>query len=477
MRRREGATDATVEGRPDHGRAPAAPELARRFEAHLRRSRLISPGQTVVVAVSGGVDSITLLHLLRFLDPAWRLRLVVAHLDHAMRPGSAADAEWVAGVCRAWGVQFEGARADPPPRGQAGAREARYAFLREVRRRTGADRIATAHHADDQAETVLFRIARGTGLEGLRGIPPRRGSLVRPLLPFRRAEIEAYAAAVGLRAREDPTNLELDYVRNRLRHEVLPRLEAIVPGASASLARLADEARAAERVWNALLEPLENAVVLARSADEIELARPVLLTYDPPIRARVLRRLIRGLGVVPGRGGTRAAVEFTNSGVSGTGIRIAGGVRIERDFDTIRIRRVPPERCRVDHDRPAVVAAPVPGRAEAVIGGRHYNVWWDVGPGAPPDGGAAFGIRELDFPLVLRGWRDGDRIRMAYGTKKLKKLFGERRLRREERHRVPVLVDAAGRVLWVPGIARAAVAPPDPEQPNILLAVTNAEHV
>lgn len=494
MRRSGGPTDATGEGRPGHGPAPVArgaarvaghrhgrppapaSALARRFEIHLRRSRLISPGQTVVVAVSGGVDSITLLHLLRFLDPAWNLRLVVAHLDHAMRPGSTADADWVAGVCRAWGVPFEGARAEPPPWGQAEAREARYAFLLEVRRRVGADRIATAHHADDQAETVLFRIARGAGLEGLRGIPPRRGPIVRPLLPFRRAEIEAYAAAVGLRAREDPTNRELGYVRNRLRHEVLPRLEAIVPGAGASLARLADHARAAERAWNALLEPLENAVVLARSADEIELARPVLLTYDPPIRARVLRRLLAELGAAPGRGGTRAAVEFTNSGASGTGIRVAGGVRIERDFDTIRILKAPPERGRADRDRPAVVAAPVPGRAGAVIGGRHYDVRWDVGRGPPPDGGAAFGVRNLEFPLVLREWRDGDRIRLTYGTKKLKKLFGERRLRRGERHRVPVLVDAEGTILWVPGIARAAVAPPDPEQPNILITVTNAEH-
>src|SRR5690606_15421611 len=108
-------------GRQAMRRSEGASALRGRFEAHLLRSRLIAPGQTVVVAVSGGVDSITLLHLLRFLDPSWRLRLIVAHMDHAMRPGSAADADWVAGVCRAWDLPFERARAEPPPSGQAEA--------------------------------------------------------------------------------------------------------------------------------------------------------------------------------------------------------------------------------------------------------------------------------------------------------------------------------------------------------------------
>ncbi len=429
----------------------------------------------MVVAVSGGVDSIVLLHLLRFLPPPWEIRLLAAHLDHRMRPGSAADADWVAGVCRAWDVPLERSTAQPPPRNEAEAREARYRFLRDVRRRTRADRVATAHHADDQAETVLFRVIRGTGLRGLRGIAPRRGPLVRPLLPFHRSEIEAYAEAAGIRSREDPTNRDPRFARNRLRLEILPRLEAIAPGAAGALARLSDHARAAERAWDQVLDRLEAEAVVARRNDEIELARPVLLSYDPPVRARVIRRILRRLGVIPGRRGTTAVVEFTNCGASGAWIRIAGGIRVQRDFDRIRIRRALPDIGPPAADRPAVIETPDAGASAALIAGRPYRVRWSPGPAAPPDQGASFGLDGLAFPLVVRGWRAGDRIRLAYGTKKLKKLFAEKRVPRAERAGVPVLADADGRVLWIRGVARAAIAPPEPGRPSLHVTVTDAE--
>src|SRR5690606_15955834 len=114
------------------------------------------------------------------------------HFDHAMRPGSGADAQWVAGLCRAWDVPLAAARAEDPPRSEAAARELRYAFLHAAAERFAAETLVTAHHADDQAETVLFRLARGTGLAGLAGIPERRGIIARPLLAFTRGELAAY---------------------------------------------------------------------------------------------------------------------------------------------------------------------------------------------------------------------------------------------------------------------------------------------
>ncbi|MBI4545364.1 MAG: tRNA lysidine(34) synthetase TilS [Gemmatimonadetes bacterium] len=453
-----------------------ATPLGARFPRHLRETGLIRAGQTVVVAVSGGMDSVVLLHLLHFrLGEQWALRLVAAHLDHAMRDDSAADGRWVAGLCRAWGVPLVRARARRPPRSEAAARALRYRFLRTVALRRRAHRLATGHHADDQAETVLFRIIRGTGLRGLAGIPERRGRLVRPLLRFPRAQIAEYAAAAGLSWREDPTNVLVGYARNRLRHEVLPRLEAIQPGAARALVRLAEHARHAETAWDAVLDMLEPAVLLEAREGAIELARPVLLSYHAPVRARVLRRFLRRLHSVPDRAGTRAAVEFIRTGASGGQIQVAGGVTLEREFDRIRLRRRPLQPEPRAAERPLVIGEAGAGEGEAVIGGRGLAVRWSLAIPGGPGPAEAFDPAALRFPLVVRAWRPGDRIRLAYGTKKLKKLFAERRTGRTQRALAPVLADAAGRVLWVVGVARSADAPPPPQGPALTIAVSDVE--
>lgn len=454
-------------------KAAASTSLGRRFPQHLARTGLIPPGSRVLVALSGGLDSVVLLHLIRFLPLPGRYTLAAAHFDHAMRPDSAADAAWVAGLCRAWEVPLDVARADSPPRSEDEAREARYAFLARAAERAGADLILTAHHADDQAETVLFRAARGTGLRGLAGIPDRRGRIVRPLLPFHRAELAAYAAAAGLRYRVDPTNETLSYARNRLRHEVIPRLEAVAPGASRSLARLADLARDNETAWDWVLDRLEEEVVLSRAPDLIELARPILLSYHPAIRARLLHRLFRRFGSSPGRAGTMAALEFTSLGASGGRVRVGRDVHLERELDRVRIRRGPqPER--PANDRPVTLATPEAGAGEAVLGGRRYSVEWTTS--SRPSTGATedFDPSAIAFPLCLRAWQPGDRIRLPFGTKKLKKLFLERRLTRSDRARVPVLADASGRILWVVGIARADLARPSGRGPVLHVAVRDA---
>jgi tRNA(Ile)-lysidine synthase len=428
--------------------APGQRSLAERLARHLGRSGLIPPGASVLVGLSGGLDSVVLLHLLRFPLRARIGPLFAGHLDHAMRPDSEVDASWVAGLCRAWGVLLETERADPPPRSEAEARRARYTFLRSAAPPQAL--VATGHHADDQAETVLFRLARGTGVRGLRGIAPSRGRIVRPLLPFSRGELREYAAQAGIAYRSDPTNVDLRFARNRIRHRVLPELERVRPGAASRLAALASDAERAEAAWDQALEAVEREVLLERDERGATLARDRVRVYHPHLQGRLVRHLLRRYGIEPGRAGTQAALEFINSGPSGGSVHLPAGGRLERDFDRIRVVAA---HAAEQADRVVEIPGSEAGSGRAVLGGRALDVWW----GDLPAGGADEMVRvaEPHYPLVLRGWRPGDRIRLGYGTKKLKKLLAERRLDRRARARVPVLVDGRGEVLWVVGVATA----------------------
>jgi tRNA(Ile)-lysidine synthase len=438
-----------------------------RFRHHT--AHLLEGSGPLLIALSGGLDSVALLHLLRFGGS--RRVLYAAHFDHRMRTGSAGDAAWVRGLCRAWDVPLIAAAAEVVPRSEADARRQRYSFLEAALTECGADLLLTAHHADDQAETVLFRLARGTGLAGLAGIPARRGRIVRPLLPFTRADLMAYATASGLRWREDPTNLDVRYARNRIRHVVLPALEAVSAGATARIAQLARRAADAESGWAAVVEGALPHVIAGRSATAVELARDQLLGYDPHVRARVLRHLLRDFGVVPDRTATAALMAFVRDGASGGAVQVGGGVRMIREFDRIRIER-PPEPG-TDSEQGVRIDAPVTGEAVLMLGGAQRRVDWGVAAREHADGAAGtnagaetaqFDPAALRFPLHIRGWQPGDRMRLPGGRRKLKKLFQQHRVGRAARARVPVLVDAAGIVLWVAGVARSTDAQPSGAQ-------------
>lgn len=201
-------------------------------EGTIRRHAMLAEGDGIVVAVSGGPDSIALLDVLAALAPVWGWRLVVGHVDHGLRPESAGEASWVAGRARALGLPCEVRRVDAAGFArehglspEAAARLLRYRALEELRAETGATRIAVGHHRDDLVETVLLRLLAGAGSDGLAGIPPVRGPVVRPLIERSRAEIEAYLRDRGLAWLEDPSNRDPAFPRNLIRHELLPWLE------------------------------------------------------------------------------------------------------------------------------------------------------------------------------------------------------------------------------------------------------------
>jgi len=265
---------------------------------------LISPGATVLVAVSGGPDSIVLLDVLAKLAPEavppWRL--VVAHLHHGLRDGADADAAFVADLADKHGLALAAERRNVAPLAQqtgqsieTAAREARYAFLAEQARGHSAACVAVGHHADDNVETVLYRIARGTHLRGLAGMPIRRAlgqaQLIRPLLGCRRTDILDYVQRVGLAWCDDPSNRCRDHRRNIIRHDLLPHMRRELNGrVDEAILRLAQAAAEADQLIEALARrTLEKATVGSPSADECTLRVGPLAKQEPVVRAAAMR--------------------------------------------------------------------------------------------------------------------------------------------------------------------------------------------
>ena len=315
--------------------------LATRFSAHLGSTGCLEGASSVVVAVSGGLDSMTLMHLLRFAGAARSLPLHAAHVDHRMRAESGADAEWLADVCDEWGVEYHLRTAPRPVRTEAEGRDLRYACFADVARDLGAGTVVmTAHTADDQAETVLFRAVRGSGPRGLAGIRPGRSpSLVRPLLPFPRRELEAYAAAHDVPHREDPSNRSRRWTRNRIRHEILPALEAAVPGAARALVSLAESSRGESAALDTLLdERIEALTVPPGPGAGFCFGRDALAALPDPVLAVLLRRAAARLGGRPGRTATADLLRFVRGSTSGKGVTLAGGVSVSHERGSVHFR-------------------------------------------------------------------------------------------------------------------------------------------
>lgn len=257
--------------------------------ATVRRRALFPPDAAVLVALSGGPDSTALLRTLAALREAGDLKALHAcHVDHQLRAGSAADADFCASSCDALRVPLLRRAVEVGARGglQEAARRARYRALAAAAGACGADFIATGPTLTDQAETVLLRLLRGAGARGLGGIPARRGRLVRPLLDRTRREVLDYLAASGAAFLSDPSNASPRFLRNRVRHEVAPLLESLAPGAERRLARVADLLRDDDRA-------LERAArrLAPRSVTEVDAGR--LAAAPLAVQRRVVRRLWR----------------------------------------------------------------------------------------------------------------------------------------------------------------------------------------
>ena len=429
--------------------------LRERLARHLAGTGLIPPGTRLLLGYSGGADSTCLLHLLTELG----VDLVAAHLHHGQRPEADVEQRLCEATAEGLGVPFATGRADVPRLArdrrlslEEAGREARYGFYRQAAARLGCDLVATAHTRDDHVETVLFRLARGTGLAGLAGIPTRRDGIVRPLLPFSRAETRAYCEAGGLWFHDDPANDDPSHARVRVRKEILPAMRAINPAADEAVARLAALADEEDRFLDgAAAAALERAEIrlngeLAFLTRDVEVAfdRRTLDHLPAVLRRRAVRLAAGALG---------AGLEFETSdsilrGEKGSVTAEGGEVVLEWDAEGLHGRVLRPT-------IPFRFPLTLPGETESDEFGWRLVAFPLDAPTRPPVR-AALDV-EVDRAVArgglhFRGSAPGDTMRpLGFdGRRKLGDLLAEAGLTAAARARLPIVCDLIG-PLWAPG--------------------------
>ncbi len=453
---------------------------------------MLSPGDRVGVAVSGGADSVA---LLRLLD-GWRTRLgitlLVIHFDHGLRGAeSEADAEFVAELARELKLEIIVDREDVAAAAakhkwnlEDAARRLRYAFFERVVAEGKASRIAVAHTADDQAETVLAHLLRGTGPAGLAGIYPVAGAIVRPLLWCRREELRKYLREMKQDWREDATNRDVRRMRARIREQLLPLLEKnFSPEAVTRLGRIARLSREDEQFWVALVEDRFRALVRSKSGvltiGVRDLLRPLDFPVDAsgestsPLRAlteRLIRRLykeVSGSAQGPTAERVEQVIRLAAESASGRHVELPGGVRVERNFGDLIFSRVekratPRETGAQPRAYQYSVTLTARGAASVSVPElkRCFRLKVIDWPRAERDTKAECVALDADLlrrPLILRNWRPGDayRPRGARQARKLKRMFLAKRIPVRERAGWPVL-ESGGSIVWVRGMPAAA---------------------
>jgi tRNA(Ile)-lysidine synthase len=461
----------------------------------IQEGRMLRPGDRVGVAVSGGADSVALLRLLESLHERLGITLLVVHFDHRLRGAeSEADAKFVSELARERKLSIVIDREDVAAAAarhkwnlEDAARRLRHAFFERVVKEGKATRVAVAHTADDQAETVLAHLLRGSGPAGLAGIYPVAGVVMRPLLWCRRESLRKYLRGLGQEWREDATNRDVRRLRARIREQLLPLLERdFSPEVASRLGRIARFSREEERFWAALVEDRFRALV--RSKEEVltigirDLLAPLDLSagvFDEgerdadetatPLRAlteRLIRRLykrVSGNRQGPTAERVEQVIRLAAESTSGRQVELPGGVRVERSFDNLIFSRAnsrakPDETETQPSTYQYLVTLPNHGATTVSVPElkRCFHLKVIDWPRAERDTKVEHVVLDADLlraPLILRNWRPGDAYRPRGGrqAQKLKRLFLAKRVPIRERASWPVL-ESDGRIVWVRGM-------------------------
>jgi len=461
--------------------------------AYIREHELLKPGDRVGVAVSGGADSVALLRVLLELRADLGVVLSVLHFNHKIRGADAdEDERFVAGLAAQHSLEFHPSSGDIPAYAaehrlslEAAGHEARYQFFESFLHAQRLEAVATGHTLDDQAETVLMRVLRGAGTKGLAGIYPKRtvssrdgrevGHVVRPLLGIRRAEVRAYLGSLKQCWREDASNADLQYTRNRIRHGLIPLIETrFQPTAVTALAQLAEVAREEESYWDAELHRVRPEVM--GNGGSVTVNIPRLLAFPPAMQRRILRNYAHCLGITLDLEHLTQLLGAARAAEGGKARELPGGWAAVRRQGELRF-----EQC--DRVRPSSWSygyrLPIPGEVEVPEIGRVIHAFL-----RPVQRGAAGYNPEqsldpaaVGLELLVRNWQPGDRLWVAHskGPKKLKELFEQRHVPAEERRSWPVAA-SGGKLAWSRGFGASAEFRPVPGAQRVVIIEEHAPH-
>ncbi len=427
-----------------------------RFQDFFLAERLMQPGDSILLAVSGGVDSMAMLHLFTRLQTSWNLKLAVSHVNHQLRGAEAdEDENFVRATAESKSLPFYSKRVATVDYAhtyrlskQAAARELRYQFFEEVRQKIAADAVATAHQADDNAETVLLNAMRGTGVRGLSGIPSKRtsGQIIRPILFAYRDEIERYAKEEGIQFRHDSSNDSVHYTRNLIRHDVLPLLKAnINPDVVHSLNRLAFMMRDVAKRIEAEAEIFFPLVVGHDEAGNIALNISILMKAPAYLQEETIINVFRTLGIEPEANKVMRVLELSNHS-TGHSLSLSGSMNVYRDREHLVFTNAARLK---SFELPVEI-----GKSYDLPSSRFYSTRINSAPKAYGfDKNVEFvDAAKLGSRLILRSWKEGDWFVPLgmQGKKKLSDFFTDQKVPLFEKYNIPIL-ESDGNIVWVCG--------------------------
>ncbi len=430
-------------------RTEAHHPFVKTVQQFVKTKGLLQPGQTIVAAVSGGADSMVMLRVLKALQPLWNFDIVVAHLNYGLR-GKASDGDeaLVRTQSKEYGFAFSVKKVSVMKAARAAkrsvqetARDIRYAFFEEVAEQHGADAVLTAHHADDNTETMFFNFLRGSGIDGLAGIPEHRGMIIRPMLCVTRKQILTFAKDSKVKFRSDASNAHDDYTRNFLRNNVIPVLQhRINPSLHETLKNESDLFRAASDFVAA-----ETETAMRRSVSNAVIDLKSFNTFHPFLQQHVIRRMVKERGIEPSFILIRSILALADQ-QKGSAADLRQGWIAERLASGIELKYSSAERpFNVVLKREGTIRA-----GEYSVSVRYMALPRNIKRTDPSI--EYVDAATITFPLIIRSWKHGDTFVPLgmRGEKKLSDFFGELKLSSSEKMKIPV-VECGGAIVWVAG--------------------------